>query len=452
MRIPSLALLAVLATPIVATADQRPMPTKINLSPLNYRAEKLTVPAEPSSRLIYVKRCPEAGCVVFPGRDDARADKSSIIDGQKTIGRFKQGDAVWDAMMACVRATYAPFNIGVVDVDPGNVPHFMNIVGGHPSDAGFGNGVGGVAPFQCTEIENAVSYTFDVWGPDAEVLCYVVAQETAHAFGLEHEMNNKDPLTYLSGPFPKRFQAADTPCGEFEAVPCECSGGMQNSYEHILTMFGPGVPTPPSVAITSPAAGKRVQPKFVVRVDATDDVAIDKLVMKIDGVAVAETKEVPYKLVAPADLAEGPHMVEIVATDVQGTPATDAIEIELGPPCTAAAGCTDNEVCVMGGCVAGPGVPGGLGSFCQANTECLSGACLADSTGNRHCTEACDATIPGSCPSDFACLAAGAGGVCWPSEQGGCCSAGGSNGVPSALLALGLFALVVRVRRRRARA
>jgi len=440
---------AIAALPAAALAD-RPRPTKINAPVLVPRTARLLAPLDPSSRLIYVKRCPETGCVVrFGPADDSRSDISSIAQGTRTIGQFSQGDAVWEAMMTCVRATYAPFNIGVTDTDPGNVAHYEHLVGGRSTDlrSDFGPGVGGVSPFTCEEIPNAISFTFDVWGPDPDSLCYVVAQETAHAFGLEHEMNNKDPLTYLSGPFPKRFQAADAPCGEFADRACECGGSSQNSYLHILGMFGPGVPTAPTVTIRSPTAGKQVQPHFVTKVDAIDDVAVDRVELHIDGTKVAETTIAPYRLIAP-DLAEGLHTVEARGFDVQGTPGSTTIEVDLGPPCTASKGCEGDDVCVMGGCVAGPGAPGGLGNFCQANTECLSNHCVEDSAGDSFCVEDCDLTA-GSCPSGFLCVqATDASGVCWPSEDTGCCDTSGSSSGP-ALLGLGVLALVLRPRRRR---
>ncbi|HEU0032340.1 MAG TPA: Ig-like domain-containing protein [Kofleriaceae bacterium] len=445
--------IAVLGAAGIAHAD-RPRPTKIDLPTLTPRdaTARLVTPLEPSSRLIYVKRCGDGTCTVHFGTDDdSRTDTSSIAEGTRTIGAYRQGDAVWNEMMACVRATYAPFNIGVTDVDPGNVPHYEHLVGGDPSDlrSDLGNGVGGVSPFTCGEIPNAISYTFDVWGPSPLELCYVVAQETAHAFGLEHEMNNLDPLTYLTGPFPKRFQATDTPCGEFQNRPCDCGGSTQNSYNHIVTMFGPGIPTAPTVAIDSPASGKTVQPHFVTKVTATDDVAIDRVELYIDGTKVAEAKTQPYWLVAP-DLPEGPHTVEARAFDVQGTPASATTDVLLGPPCTASKGCSGGEVCVNGGCVAGPDTPGGLGDTCQGATECLSNQCVADTEGNKFCVESCDLS-PGSCPTDFICLQSGAAsGVCWPSEDTGCCDSSGS-GTGPALLGLGVLALVLAPRRRRRR-
>jgi MYXO-CTERM domain-containing protein len=214
-------------------------------------------------------------------------------------------------------------------------------------------------------------------------------------------------------------------------------------------MFGPGIPTAPLIDIKSPAAGKTVQPRFKIKVDATDDLGIQRIELKIDGVVRGMLTMPPYELVAPDGIAEGNHMLEVIATDNRGTPGSKSVDFILGPPCTAAAGCSGGDVCVSGSCVAGPGVPGGLGDFCQVDTECLSGRCLADTAGNRACVEACDINNAGSCPNDFACIAAGAAGVCWPSEGGGClgCASAGSGAAWPVLFGLGILVLATRRRR-----
>ena len=437
--------LLVLALGTGSARAERPQPISIAVP------AQASVPhaGTPSSRLIYLRRCGTTGCLVHPGTDDSRTDTSMIADGQRTIGPFMQGDVVWDGLMACMRATYAPFDISVTDVDPGAVPHYENIVGGVPQDLrnDIGN-AGGVAPFTCGEIPNAISYTFDVYGPDAGSLCWTAAQETAHAFGLEHEFNGADPMSYLNGPLPKKFQATDSPCGTYMAAACMCNTvGTQNSYQQILDLFGPGTPTPPMVAIKSPSEGKQVQPHFVVKVAATDDVAIDRVELWIDGADTGVSSKTPptYNLAAP-DLEPGAHTVEARAFDIQGTPGRAVVQVDLGPPCTASKGCEGDDVCVMGLCVPGPNVSGGLGDFCQAETECVSQQCVGDAAGNKACVESCDLS-PGSCPHGFECLQTGAdGGVCWESSGGGCCDAGATPSGP-ALLGLGLGVLLLRRRR-----
>jgi hypothetical protein len=291
-----------------------------------------------------------------------------------------------------------------------------------------------------------MTFTFDVYGSDADTLCWTASQEIAHAFGLEHVLNAKDPLTYLEGFLPKRFQAADAQCGEGIPRICKCTGGLQNSYEHILAMFGPGTPTPPMLFVKSPTNGKTVQPGFITRVTASDDSGMDHVEILIDGVKNAEAFEDPFTVKAMDTIEPGPHTLEVRAVDVQGTPTSQMIDIVMGPPCTASTGCTGDDVCVAGVCTPGPDAPGGLGYECSAPTECISRNCVKDGGAFGYCVEVCDPAVKGVCPSGFDCLDAGGGaGVCYPNESGGCCDTGGSGKGPM-MLAFGVLALVLRKR------
>jgi len=408
-----------------------------------------------SSNIVYLRRCPVgAGCFVKEGNDDSRTDTSSIVVGQRIIGEFSQGDQVWADTVACVKETMAPFNIVVTDVDPGTTPHFENVVGGKSSDLGRSDltNAGGVAPFDCSEIPNAIVYTFDVYGPDAQALCWTCSQEVAHAFGLDHEFLQKDPMTYVSGDLPKRFRDQDADCGEFESRACSCAtGGKQNSYRTIVGLFGPGAPTPPVITVQRPTDGKQVQPGFRMSVKALDDVRVDKVELFIDGtlgaMSMTEVGDV-FDLSAPADLPMGSHSLEVRATDVQGIPASAMLTVDEGAPCTASKGCSGTDVCVMGICLPGPGEPGGLGAVCQMSTECLSHVCQDAGEQFKHCTEVCDPANAGSCPNGFDCIPNGAAGACWPAPDGGCCDAGTAP-QGSILLGVGIGALVLRRRRRR---
>ena len=444
------ALVAISAAPALAETPSGPQP-EIRWVPVQ------TPPAAAvSSRIIYIKKCPIAlGCTVHPGTDDSRTQTSSLAPNQLTITEYKQGDAVWQKVMECVKNTYAPFDVTVTDVDPGNVPHFENIVGGNSGTelSPDLSGAGGVSPFTCAEIPNAITYTFDLWGPDPDKICAVISQETAHAFGLEHEYNASDPLTYLQGgPSMKRFQATDSPCGTFSALPtCMCppTHATQNSYKTIVGFFGPGAATPPTIDIKAPTDGKTVQPHFVVRANASDDVGVDHVELWIDNLDTGvKAMTPPYRLTAPDGIDDGPHTIEARAIDVQGVPASATVDVDMGPPCTAASGCTGDDVCVMGTCVPGPAVPGGLGDRCTANTECLAVQCVSDGH-QQQCVENCDLGATGSCPDNFSCIAGGAnGGVCWYNGDSGCCSVGAA---PTAPLYLGAGVLGVLVLRRRRR-
>lgn len=432
-----------------AESSYRPMVIK---QPITKTPRKqLQAAAAPTSRKLFVHRCPEGiGCPINRGSEDNSSTNTSSISSfsTTTIGPFTRGDQVWASVMACVRETYRPYNIEVTDVDPFNDPHYEVMVGGKNTDLRNDSpNAGGIAPFTCNEIPNAISFVFDVWGSNADLICSVVAQESAHAFGLEHEMLSDDPMTYLSGPDRKRFRAEEAPCGEYEERQCDCGGTKQNSYQMLVGLFGPGAPVPPTVAIKSPSSNKIVQPGFVTRIDATDDVKVVKVELLVDGAVVATVEAPPFKITAPDTIAEGPHTIEAKATNIQGVEATSAaVLVELGPPCTAAAGCAGGDVCVQGICVAGPDEPGGLGNSCQGNTECLSEQCVQSTEGGGFCTESCDLS-PGSCPSGFDCVPGGTGGVCFPQPEAGCCDSRSSPTGP-ALFALGFGVLLLRRRRR----
>jgi hypothetical protein len=407
-----------------------------------------------SSKLVYLKRC-VTGCTVFEApSDDSRTGASSIAGpGTRTLSPFSQSPEVWNQMLACVRETFAPFDIQIIDTKPldNTTPHFLNLVGGKPAelDPSY-QGAGGVAPFNCGEIPNAITYTFDVYGPDALALCWTASQEIAHAFGLEHEYLQKDPMTYLAGDEPKRFRDVDAQCGEYQAqAGCACGGVTQNSYRHIVGMFGPGVPTPPALTIKNPVAGKPTQPGFTAVALATDDVRVERVELYADGVLAVQSM-VPFgdtfHLVTP-DFGAGPHTLEIKAIDVQGIEASTTIAITQGPPCTPDSVCKGDDVCVSGVCVPGPDTPGGLGAVCTADVACLSYRCADAGEEHKRCVDECDLANAASCPDDFACLSAGADAVCWPSPSGGCCDAGGAPHGPM-LLALGLGLMLLRRRRR----
>jgi uncharacterized protein (TIGR03382 family) len=116
--------------------------------------------------------------------------------------------------------------------------------------------------------------------------------------------------------------------------------------------------------------------------------------------------------------------------------------------CVADADCGSGLICFEGGCIAEPGTDGGLGDECTGGGDCSNGQC-GSGPGGQFCTSSCS-TSAGNCPGGFECLDTGGGnGLCWDSgliDGGGCCDASGQGG-PTALLAFGLMAFVIRRRR-----
>src|SRR4051812_19508659 len=70
------------------------------------------------SHVIYLNNCEPGGCAVRPGFDDSLTHHSSIAAGNRMLPAWKWGDAKWQALVQCVKDTYAPFDISIVTTDP----------------------------------------------------------------------------------------------------------------------------------------------------------------------------------------------------------------------------------------------------------------------------------------------------------------------------------------------
>jgi MYXO-CTERM domain-containing protein len=197
-------------------------------------------------------------------------------------------------------------------------------------------------------------------------------------------------------------------------------------------------------------SGKKTQPGFTAQIKALDDVRVERVEISIDGAMIGmATTEITnlFEIPTPRELGQGTHTMDARAFDVQGILGTTTVTFEQGPPCDRDDGCEGADVCVEGICIPGPDVPGGLGSVCTSDTECLSHRCVDGGEEFKRCVEECTIGNKESCPDDFVCADAGAAGVCWL-HPGGCCSIGSGAAGPM-LLGLGVMALVLRRRPRR---
>lgn len=405
-------------------------------------------PSSHSSNILYLNGCFGSGCSVNPGMENSIANTSSIISRSIHLAPFTGSQEEWQAIMECVRKVYQPFDIVVTDTDPSPADHFEALVTGFPEDAAMAPSVAGVAPFSCGNIiNNAITYTFSsLLDNDIAETCWAIAQESAHAFGLDHEYLCSDPMTYLrSCGKTKFFQDVDAPCGEFASRACACKGATQNSFQLLLAHFGPGTPTPPQVEITSPSEGEIVNKGFIVRSTAVDDISIARVELRINNTLVGTSASEPYIFNVPETVSDGRIRVQVTAIDNYSYSSTSSIEVIQGEPCRKTSQCADLEVCAAGRCVPGPELEGGLGQACTLSSECLSNQCGFSSEGN-YCTETCG-NGQGGCPKGFGCLGTESGSVCWPGyNDGGGCAIGTSASSLTWLLAFALLAFRRRQR------
>lgn len=204
------------------------------------RAPRTLANGEKQPVIVYLNR---DGVTLTGGWDDPARGVSSIVYGhgadEVRFPAFTQGNAVWRETVACVRDKFAPFDVRVVDERPAAGPYIMAVIGGRSTLLGYGDGVGGVAPYSGGVLQSAVVFTFEqTLYPGAQGACEVTTHEVGHALGLDHIHLCQDPMTYLQGCGEKTFQDQDAPCGEYEARTCGSGQETQNSYRQLAATVG----------------------------------------------------------------------------------------------------------------------------------------------------------------------------------------------------------------------
>jgi hypothetical protein len=176
------------------------------------------------------------------GLDDSATDTSAVLAshgiGSLEVPPYRGNEAAWAKMVSCVRTGFAPFSVAIVTERPTHGPYIMAMIGGRPEMLGYGRDVSGISPFTGKVIEGAIVYIFErAMRGQAQSVCDSVLHEVGHALGLEHAYLCEDPMSYLSGCGPKRFQDARAWCGEFEPRACG-GGGKQNSFQQLAANIG----------------------------------------------------------------------------------------------------------------------------------------------------------------------------------------------------------------------
>ena len=447
-----------------------------------------TEPHAQISGTIYLERC-RGGCTVTQGANDARSNSSSIpAKATSTIAEYKNGmgqtgaaaDDEWNALVKCIREVYSPFNVTITDTKPTNVSYHMAIIAGTPADIGLGPDILGVAPLasDCSPQNNVISFSFANAHAQTEFtsrvnnLCWTAAQESAHAFGLDHQyefLSDKrsscnDPMTYrVDCGGQKFFRNASASCGEFQSRPCRC-GATQNSHLKLLTVFdaGQSIIPAPTVSITLPKATDTAL-GTTVAANAGSKRGVSKVEVLFNGFKWAEAKGAAfgqlgqpdpstYGIQVPANLPNGVVDVKVRAYDDLGKFTDSAVvTVTKGAPCTSADTCAKGQKCEAGRCFWDP-PSGQLGDECSYAQFCVSGICRGTAE-QQICTQDCIPEIADACPEGFSCVPTEPGkGICFFPEDGGCCSTSRARTpwapIAFAVLTLGLLVRPWRRRRR----
>ncbi len=303
--------------------------------------------------VLYINR---DGGAFTPGEpNDSRTNISSVPKRTVQVDPWQVDEDSWQELLTCVGELFAPFDIALTDVDPGDEPHVEAVIGSDPGAFELLPTVAGVSPFlsNCGIIDNSIVFVYpSVVGDDPRRLCETVAQEVAHSFGLDHQYLCEDPMTYLTGCGDKQFLFQESVCGEFEPRDCKCSRA-QNSARMLLDRVGRS--ERPALWLTQPSPGDVLAPGFAVQAAITH--APTALDLYVDGelVNTAEPGDTgqSYQFVnfdTRDSLRSGTHSVELFARYAEEEQSVTAL-VEVDG--------ADSEN-LAGGCAVGGGGQGRL--------------------------------------------------------------------------------------------
>ncbi len=206
--------------------------------------ELVTGPPRPEpARIIYLARRPVQ--LTPAEQDDAPTGASSVAAGLRKRPVLMPGwsgsDKGWTEVVRCVRGLFARFAVEVTERKPTTGGYVLVAVGGRPGDLGVSDRhIGGLAPFNGDVIARPVVFAFArQLGNQPRTVCETIAMEVAHTYGLDHEYQCKDVMTYRKPCGPKTFTDLDARCGELAARDCAGGAATQNSFRRLLAVLGP---------------------------------------------------------------------------------------------------------------------------------------------------------------------------------------------------------------------
>jgi peptidoglycan/xylan/chitin deacetylase (PgdA/CDA1 family) len=119
----------------------------------------------------------------------------------------------------------------------------------------------------------------------------------------------------------------------------DLAGNVAVTPSHLVTIANAPVDTtPPTVAISDPHDGATVRGTIAIAATASDDVAVQRVELFVDGVSIGSLDSAPYSIAwSTASHGDGPAVITARATDAAGNAATSTpvtITVDNTPPVT----------------------------------------------------------------------------------------------------------------------
>jgi len=199
----------------------------------------------------------------------------------KSSGTDEARVAAERVLIAQLHRSFLPYNLLIADERPVSPPYSAILVSGGGSPFPDVPNALGLAPLDCRNLQdNNLAFAFaGAARGDIRSLFVTIAQEAAHAFGLEHTTDPQDIMFPVADPLASAF----TNRTSFIDPPRFCGSQTQNSHALLLSNVGrwrggrkplasgrfPDIEGP-ELRIVRPAAGGVTTPPFVVEVHAWD--------------------------------------------------------------------------------------------------------------------------------------------------------------------------------------
>lgn len=283
--------------------------------------------------------------------------ESACIMGNVKYPGFASGEAKALAIIETFVSKLEPYGIRVAyeKAPPPELPYQMVMMGGRPSDVGFGGGTLGVScSSDCGDRWwRDTTLAFTASSSQVSVIATTALQEAAHAFGLGH-IDGQNMIMYPYATSGNKVWAQE--CTKYNAatgsINCKpthdiwCGGGAQDDNAELLAYFGANSPDtePPVVEILSPEDGLELAPGSDVTLTAevTDnhDGAGWKIMIYQDGELVDDRPAFAFEKEWELNgLPEGTYLLRVQAIDHDRNIGADEITIYVGTP----AQTTDSE-------------------------------------------------------------------------------------------------------------